>query len=109
MVEYALLVGLIAIIAVVAVGFLGTSVSNLFSHEADCLTVPGDTNLQTGTSQLQQANSLSSDDGSSTAVELTGLDSQANGNQLSTGLRIGGGGGTPPDASACNATASNGN
>jgi Flp pilus assembly pilin Flp len=109
LVEYVLLVGLIAVIAVTAVGFLGTSVSNLFSHEANCITVPGDTNLQTGTSQLQQANSLSSDDGSSTAIALTSMDSQANGNQLSTGLQINGGGGTPPDAPACNATANNGN
>jgi Flp pilus assembly pilin Flp len=114
LVEYSLLVGLIAIIAFAAVGLLGTSISNLFSHEANCITVPGDTSLQTGTSTLQQANSLSSDDGSSPAMALTSMDSQANGNQLSngnnqlsTGLQINGG--TPPDASACNATADNGN
>jgi pilus assembly protein Flp/PilA len=34
MVEYALLVGLIAIVAVVAVTFLGTSIENLFNSAA---------------------------------------------------------------------------
>jgi pilus assembly protein Flp/PilA len=38
MVEYALLVGLIAIVAVVAVGLLGHSISNLFSNANNCVS-----------------------------------------------------------------------
>ncbi len=38
MVEYALLVGLIAIVAVVAVGLLGTSISNLFTNANNCVS-----------------------------------------------------------------------
>jgi pilus assembly protein Flp/PilA len=38
MVEYALLVGLIALVAVVAVGLLGTSISNLFSNANNCVS-----------------------------------------------------------------------
>jgi pilus assembly protein Flp/PilA len=37
MVEYALLVGLIAVIAVVAVSLLGTSVKGLFSNANSCV------------------------------------------------------------------------
>jgi pilus assembly protein Flp/PilA len=37
MVEYALLVGLIALVAVVAVTFLGSSISNLFSSANSCV------------------------------------------------------------------------
>ena len=95
MIEYALLVGLIAVVAVVGVAFLGTSVSNLFTHANSCLSTTGDTSTQSGTSQLSIANSqMSSQLGS--------------GNQLSTGQRINSGS-TPPDASACAATANNGN
>ena len=94
MIEYALLVGLIAVVAVVGVTFLGTSVSNLFTHANSCLSTQGDTSTQSGTSQLSIANSqMSSQLGS--------------GNQLSTGQRINSGT-TPPDAPAC-ATANNGN
>ncbi|MGP0032068.1 MAG: Flp family type IVb pilin [Acidimicrobiales bacterium] len=38
MVEYALLVGLIAIVCVVAVGLLGTSISNLFTTANTCVS-----------------------------------------------------------------------
>jgi pilus assembly protein Flp/PilA len=37
MVEYALLVGLIAVVAVVAVSLLGTSISGLFSNANTCV------------------------------------------------------------------------
>jgi pilus assembly protein Flp/PilA len=37
MVEYALLVGLIALVAVVAVTFLGNGISNLFSNANNCV------------------------------------------------------------------------
>jgi pilus assembly protein Flp/PilA len=37
MVEYALLVGLIALVAVVAVTFLGSSISNLFKSANSCV------------------------------------------------------------------------
>jgi pilus assembly protein Flp/PilA len=37
MVEYALLVGLIAVVAVVAVSLLGTSISGLFSNANKCV------------------------------------------------------------------------
>ena len=75
MIEYALLVGLIAVVAVVGVAFLGTSVSNLFTHANSCVSTQGDTSTQSGTSQLSIANSqMSSQLGS--------------GNQLSTGQRI---------------------
>ncbi len=37
MVEYALLVGLIAVVAVVAVSLLGNSISNLFSNANTCV------------------------------------------------------------------------
>jgi pilus assembly protein Flp/PilA len=37
MVEYALLVGLIAVVAVVAVSLLGTSISGLFSNANNCV------------------------------------------------------------------------
>jgi pilus assembly protein Flp/PilA len=95
MIEYALLVGLIAVVAVVGVAFLGTSVSNLFTQANSCLSTQGDTSTQSGTSQLSIANSqMSSQLGS--------------GNQLSTGQRINSGT-TPPDAPACAATANNGN
>jgi Flp pilus assembly pilin Flp len=36
MVEYALLVGLIAVVAVVAVSLLGTTISGLFTHANTC-------------------------------------------------------------------------
>jgi pilus assembly protein Flp/PilA len=38
MVEYALLVGLIAVVAVVAVSVLGTSISGLFSNANSCVS-----------------------------------------------------------------------
>jgi Flp pilus assembly pilin Flp len=95
MIEYALLVGLIAVVAVVGVAFVGTSVGNLFSHANSCLSTTGDSSTQSGTSQLSIANSQMSS-------QLGG------GNQLSTGQRINSGS-TPPDASACAATANNGN
>jgi Flp pilus assembly pilin Flp len=104
LVEYALLVGLIAIVAFAGVAFLGHSVSNLFTHEANCIGTPADTNVQSGQSILQQAQSLGRGNGSTDGVELTSLDSQAgqSGNgQLSTGLQINGG--NPPDAPACGA------
>jgi pilus assembly protein Flp/PilA len=37
MVEYALLVGLIAVVAVVAVGLLGGGIANLFGHASNCV------------------------------------------------------------------------
>ena len=37
MVEYALLVGLIAVVAVVAVGLLGGGIAGLFSHASNCV------------------------------------------------------------------------
>jgi Flp pilus assembly pilin Flp len=37
MVEYALLVGLIAVVAVVAVSLLGSSISHLFSNANSCV------------------------------------------------------------------------
>jgi Flp pilus assembly pilin Flp len=37
MVEYALLVGLIAVVAVVAIAWLGGGISNLFSTSNTCL------------------------------------------------------------------------
>jgi pilus assembly protein Flp/PilA len=37
MVEYALLVGLIAVVAVVAVSLLGNGISGLFSHASNCV------------------------------------------------------------------------
>ena len=37
MVEYALLVGLIAVVAVVAVGLLGGGIANLFGHTSNCV------------------------------------------------------------------------
>jgi pilus assembly protein Flp/PilA len=37
MVEYALLVGLIAVVAVVAIGLLGGGISNLFGHASNCV------------------------------------------------------------------------
>ena len=95
MIEYALLVVLIAVVAVVGVAFLGTSVSNLFTHANSCLSTTGDTSTQSGTSQLSIANSQMSS-------QLGG------GNQLSTGQRINSGS-TPPDATACAAGANNGN
>jgi pilus assembly protein Flp/PilA len=95
MIEYALLVGLIAVVAVVGVAFLGTSVSNLFTHANSCLSTTGDTSTQSGTSQLSIANSQMSNQ-------------LGSGNQLSTGQRINSGT-TAPDASACAATANNGN
>jgi Flp pilus assembly pilin Flp len=95
MIEYALLVGLIAVVAVVGVAFMGTSVSNLFTHANSCLSTTGDTSTQSGTSQLSIANSQMSN-------QLGG------GNQLSTGQRINSGSASP-DASACAATANNGN
>jgi Flp pilus assembly pilin Flp len=94
MIEYALLIGLIGLVAVVAAGFFGTSLSNLFTHANSCLSTTGDTSTQSGTSQLSIANSQMSNQLNS-------------GNQLSTGLRVNSG--NPPDASACAATANNGN
>ena len=38
MVEYALLVGLIAVVAVVAVGLLGGGIAGLFSHASNCVS-----------------------------------------------------------------------
>ncbi len=38
MVEYALLVGLIAVVAVVAVSLLGTGIKGLFSNANNCVT-----------------------------------------------------------------------
>jgi pilus assembly protein Flp/PilA len=38
MVEYALLVGLIAVVAVVAVSLLGTSIEGLFSNANNCVS-----------------------------------------------------------------------
>jgi Flp pilus assembly pilin Flp len=106
LVEYAFLVGLIAIVAFAGVTFLGHSVSNLFTHEANCLGTPGDSNIQSGQSILQQAQSLGRGTRSTDGVELTSLDSQANGGQsgngqLGTGLKINDG--NPPDAPACGA------
>ena len=96
MIEYALLVGLIAVVAVVGVAFLGTSVGNLFSHANSCLSTTGDSSTQSGTSQLSIANSQMSS-------QLGG------GNQLSTGQRINSGS-TPPDSVEPRAaTANNGN
>ncbi len=43
MVEYALLVGLIAVVAVVAVTFLGNGISGLFSHAGNSIN-----NVNTG-------------------------------------------------------------
>jgi Flp pilus assembly pilin Flp len=94
MIEYALLIGLIGLVAVVAVGFFGTSLSNLFTHANSCLSTTGDTSTQSGTSQLSIANSQMSNKLNS-------------GNQLSTGLQVNSG--NPPDASACATTANNGN
>lgn len=94
MIEYALLIGLIGLVAVVAAGFFGTSLSNLFTHANSCLSTTGDTSTQSGTSQLSIANSQMSNKLNS-------------GNQLSTGLQVNSG--NPPDASACAATANNGN
>ena len=94
MVEYALLLGLIGLVAVVAVGFFGTSLSNLFAHANSCLSTSGDTSTQSGTSQLSIANSSMSSQLSS-------------GNQLSTGLQVNSG--NPPDAPACATTANSGN
>jgi pilus assembly protein Flp/PilA len=37
MVEYALLVGLIAVVAVLAVTFLGGGIANLFGHASNCV------------------------------------------------------------------------
>jgi pilus assembly protein Flp/PilA len=37
MVEYALLVGLIAVVAVVAIGLLGGGISSLFGHAGNCV------------------------------------------------------------------------
>ena len=37
MVEYALLVGLIAVVAVVAVSLLGGGIANLFGHASNCV------------------------------------------------------------------------
>jgi hypothetical protein len=88
--------------------FLGHSISGLFTHEASCLGTPGDDNLQTGVSTLQQANSLSSDTGSTQHFALASQISQNNGNnQLSTGLQINGG--SNPSASTCNSANNNGN
>jgi pilus assembly protein Flp/PilA len=38
MVEYALLIGLIAVVAVVAVSLLGTSIKGLFSNANNCVS-----------------------------------------------------------------------
>jgi pilus assembly protein Flp/PilA len=37
MVEYALLVGLIAVVAVVAIGLLGGGIAGLFGHASNCV------------------------------------------------------------------------
>jgi pilus assembly protein Flp/PilA len=44
MVEYALLVGLIAVVAVVAVGLLGGGIANLFGGASNCVNSLGSTN-----------------------------------------------------------------
>jgi Flp pilus assembly pilin Flp len=90
MVEYALIVGLIAIIAMVGVATLGSAVSGLFGHASSCIGAQTGTNTQSGTSTLQTANSLSSNS------------QQNGGNQLSTGLQINNG--NPPDATTCDGT-----
>jgi len=70
MVEYVLLLGLISLVAFFAVGTLGGSISNLFSHEAGCISSQSTIDNRSSVGQLSTANSLST------------------GNSLSSGLRI---------------------